>query len=147
MGYVGIHKKGEFNLSDLLKSIKESPDFHRAGAIATFVGVVRGEEFAIGIQALNPKTLGGFPWTDNDCMPAFDIFEQEDYSDLSEVLKEAVNRLPEIQRMVLLLRDYEGYSYQEIGEMTNLSESQVKVYIYRARIFLKKYIGKIEVLV
>jgi len=43
MGYVGIHKKGEFNLSDLLKSIKESPDFHRAGAIATFVGVVRGE--------------------------------------------------------------------------------------------------------
>jgi hypothetical protein len=52
--------------------------------IGETVGVVRGEEFAIGMQALNPKTLGGFPWTDNDCMPAFDIFEQEDYSDLSE---------------------------------------------------------------
>jgi len=69
------------------------------------------------------------------------------YSDLSEVLKEAVNRLPEIQRMVLLLRDYEGYSYKEIGEMANLSEAQVKVYIYRARVFLKKYIGKIEVVI
>lgn len=72
---------------------------------------------------------------------------ENNYSDLSEVLKEAVNRLPEIQRMVLLLRDYEGYSYQEIGELTNLNESQVKVYIYRARVFLKKYIGSIEVVV
>jgi RNA polymerase sigma factor (sigma-70 family) len=69
---------------------------------------------------------------------------EDNYSDLSEILKEAVNRLPELQKMVLLLRDYEGYSYKEIGEMTNLSESQVKVYIYRARVFLKKYIGSIE---
>jgi molybdopterin synthase catalytic subunit len=42
-GYVGIHKKGEFTFSDLLKSVKELSDFHRAGAIAAFVGVVRGE--------------------------------------------------------------------------------------------------------
>lgn len=69
------------------------------------------------------------------------------YSDLREVLKEAVNRLPEVQRMVLLLRDYEGYSYQEISEITGLSESQVKVYIYRARVFLKKYIGKPEIVI
>ena len=72
---------------------------------------------------------------------------ENNYSDLGEVLKEAINQLPEIQRMVLLLRDYEGYSYQEIGQLTNLSESQVKVYIYRARVFLKKYIGNIEVVV
>lgn len=72
---------------------------------------------------------------------------ENNYSDLKEVLKVAINQLPEIQRMVILLRDYEGYSYQEIGELTNLTESQVKVYIYRARVFLKKYIGKIEILV
>jgi len=72
---------------------------------------------------------------------------ENNYSDLSEILKTAVERLPQLQRMVLLLRDYEGYSYKEIGELTNLSESQVKVYIYRARVFLKKYIGKIEVVV
>lgn len=69
---------------------------------------------------------------------------ESNYSDLGEILKEAVDRLPEIQRMVLLLRDYEGYNYKEIGELTKLSESQVKVYIYRARVFLKKYIGSIE---
>ncbi len=69
---------------------------------------------------------------------------ENNYSDLSEILKEAVDRLPQVQRMVVLLRDYEGYNYQEIGELTNLSTSQVKVYIYRARVFLKKYIGSIE---
>jgi len=72
---------------------------------------------------------------------------ENNYSDLSEILKEAVDRLPEVQRMVLLLRDYEGYSYKEIGELANLSEAQVKVYIYRARVFLKKYIGNLETVI
>jgi RNA polymerase sigma factor (sigma-70 family) len=72
---------------------------------------------------------------------------EDNYSDLGEVLKEAVSRLPEIQRMVLLLRDYEGYSYQEIGEIAGLNESQVKVYIYRARLFLKNYIRKPEIVI
>lgn len=62
------------------------------------------------------------------------------YSDLQEVLHNALQKLPEVQRSVVLLRDYEGYSYTEIAEITKLTEAQVKVYIYRARVFLKKYI-------
>ena len=69
------------------------------------------------------------------------------YSDINEILHQAVAQLPEVQRMVVMMRDYEGYSYDEIGEITGLNESQVKVYIYRARVFLKNYIGKMEVLV
>jgi len=68
----------------------------------------------------------------------------EQYTDLNEVLKEALDRLPEVQRSVILLRDYEGYSYEEIGEVTGLSESQVKVYIYRGRLTLKNYLVKLE---
>lgn len=71
----------------------------------------------------------------------------EQYSDLKEVLDEAVSRLSEIQRSVILLRDYEGYSYEEIGKITGLNESQVKVYIYRARVFLKNYIGQLETVI
>ena len=52
--------------------------------IGETVGVVRGESFALGIQSLNIKTLGGYPWYDNDTTPQLDIFEQDDYSDLSE---------------------------------------------------------------
>lgn len=64
--------------------------------------------------------------------------------DLKEILQKGLALLPEDQKSVILLRDYEGYSYEEIGNITGLNESQVKVYIYRARLFLKNYIGKIE---
>ncbi len=73
-----------------------------------------------------------------------DYSHTQQYSDVKEILDEAINNLPEIQKTVILLRDYEGYSYKEIAEITNLNESQVKVYIYRGRMFLKKYIGSIE---
>ncbi|MBN8694556.1 MAG: RNA polymerase sigma factor [Bacteroidetes bacterium] len=72
---------------------------------------------------------------------------EKNYSDLKAILNEALDKLPEIQKTVIMLRDYEGYDYAEIGEITNLSESQVKVYIFRGRQFLKNYIGKMEVVI
>ncbi len=72
---------------------------------------------------------------------------KDEYGGLKEILDEALLRLPETQRSVVLLRDYEGYNYKEIGEMTGLSESQVKVYIYRARLALKTYIGSMDAVI
>ncbi len=72
---------------------------------------------------------------------------EKQYSDLSEVLQEAIDLLPSIQKSVILLRDYEGYNYKEIADTTKLNESQVKVYIFRARKFLKNYIGTIETVI
>lgn len=69
------------------------------------------------------------------------------YSDLQEILHKALERLPRVQKTVILLRDYEGYSYEEIGEITGLSESQVKVYIYRGRVFLKKFLGSLQAVI
>lgn len=69
------------------------------------------------------------------------------YSDLSELLNQALERLPEQQKSVILLRDYEGYSYKEISEITGMSESLVKISIYRGRMELKRYIGRIEAVV
>ena len=69
------------------------------------------------------------------------------YSDIQEVLHNALSTLPEVQRNVILLRDYEGYSYQEIGQITGLSESQVKVYIFRGRTALKKQLKSIDNLI
>jgi RNA polymerase sigma factor (sigma-70 family) len=72
------------------------------------------------------------------------LFHTGQYTDLKEILNNAINLLPDTQKAVLLLRDYEGYNYEEIGKITGLNESQVKVYIYRARLFLKEYIGSPE---
>lgn len=69
---------------------------------------------------------------------------ENQYSDVKQILNEAVSKLPEVQKSVIMLRDYEGYSYDEIGTITGLNESQVKVYIYRARNFLKDYIGSMQ---
>nr|WP_320117796.1 RNA polymerase sigma factor [uncultured Marinifilum sp.] len=71
----------------------------------------------------------------------------DQYSDVKEILDAALEKLSDIQRSVILLRDYEGYSYAEIASITDLTESQVKVYIYRARKHLKQYIGSVETLV
>lgn len=72
------------------------------------------------------------------------LLHDSQYSDLNEILHEALERLPEQNRSAVLLRDYEGYSYKEIGEITGLSEAQVKINIYRGRLALKNFIGKIE---
>jgi molybdopterin synthase catalytic subunit len=39
----GVHEKGTFNLQDAINNIKKDPNYPKAGAIAFFVGVVRGE--------------------------------------------------------------------------------------------------------
>jgi RNA polymerase sigma-70 factor (ECF subfamily) len=65
-------------------------------------------------------------------------------NNIKKVLEEALSRLSETQRSLVLLKDYEGYSYEEIGRITALSESQVKVYLHRARVQLKEYLVKIE---
>lgn len=59
---------------------------------------------------------------------------------LRKTLMEAVNRLNETQRSLVMLKDYEGYSYEEIGQIMGLNESQVKVYLHRARLTLRNYL-------
>lgn len=74
------------------------------------------------------------------------LADTNQYSDLNEILHQALEQLPQMQRSLILLRDYEGYSYQEIAELCNISETQVKVYIFRGRKALQQYIGNMEVL-
>jgi RNA polymerase sigma factor (sigma-70 family) len=66
---------------------------------------------------------------------------------LKKVLEDALARLNETQRSLVLLKDYEGYSYEEIGRITGLNGSQVKVYLHRARIQLKNYLVSLENLI
>lgn len=67
-----------------------------------------------------------------------------EFFDIKSVVNYAIDKLPSDQKAVVLLRDYEGYSYKEIAEITSLSEAQVKVYIYRARLFLKNFVKSLD---
>jgi len=64
--------------------------------------------------------------------------------DIKRILNAALSELDEIQRSLVLLKDYEGYNYEEIGKITGLNASQVKVYLHRARLKLKSFIVKPE---
>ena len=70
--------------------------------------------------------------------------ENKQANNLKKILNEALNRLNETQRSLVLLKDYEGYNYEEIGQIMNLNPSQVKVYLHRARVQLKEYLVKME---
>jgi RNA polymerase sigma-70 factor (ECF subfamily) len=59
-------------------------------------------------------------------------------------LEKALQQLTPLQKSLVLLKDYEGYSYEEIGKITALNASQVKVYLHRARLQLKGIVGKLE---
>jgi RNA polymerase sigma factor (sigma-70 family) len=65
---------------------------------------------------------------------------QSGNSSLKKTLMEALNRLSETQKSLVMLKDYEGYSYEEIGQIMGLNESQVKVYLHRARLTLRNYL-------
>jgi RNA polymerase sigma-70 factor (ECF subfamily) len=65
-------------------------------------------------------------------------------AELKQILFRAINELNPTQKSLVLLKDYEGYSYQEIGEIMNLSESQVKVYLHRARLILKGKLNHLQ---
>jgi RNA polymerase sigma-70 factor (ECF subfamily) len=61
-----------------------------------------------------------------------------------ELIDKGLSELNDIQQSLILLRDYEGYTYDEIAEITELSISQVKVYLFRARKKLQKTINQLN---
>lgn len=66
-------------------------------------------------------------------------------NDLAIHVRSVINQLPKSYKHVILLRDIEGYSYEEISEILELSLSQVKVTIHRARKKVKEGLEKINI--
>jgi RNA polymerase sigma-70 factor (ECF subfamily) len=86
-----------------------------------------------------PLTLGDgqtvprqfFDWC---CLPERDLLSEE----ALEKMDEAIQQLPDSLRVVFVLRDIEGLSTSETGEVLELSESAVKSRLHRARLFLRE---------
>ncbi len=57
---------------------------------------------------------------------------------LKDYIQKALDILPETLREALILREYEGYSYQEIADITGTELSLAKVRVFRARTTLRK---------
>ena len=71
-----------------------------------------------------------------------DIVRRIDTSRLSDKVKERIRQLPESQRLVITLRDVEDRPFDEIARLTNLSESNIRVILSRARKTIRAQFGK-----
>lgn len=58
--------------------------------------------------------------------------------ELRDIIQNAINRLPEQYRAVFVLRDVDGMSNQEVGEILGLSIPAVKSRLHRSRLMLRK---------
>lgn len=80
-----------------------------------------------------------------DDVQIFDHGVSNHHFESLQVVDRAVSILPPVQKSIILLRDLEGYSYKEIGEILSLSDAQVKVYLFRGRKKIKKQLkGLVE---
>lgn len=62
--------------------------------------------------------------------------------ELGKVIKEAINDLPENQRMAIILKQYEQLNYDEIANVMETSASAVKSLLSRARIALRSKLSR-----
>jgi len=69
--------------------------------------------------------------------------EAEDYG-TKDLVHRALNQLKESEKAIILLRDWEGYSYDDISQTLDLSASQVKVYLFRARKKMKAIVINLQ---
>lgn len=81
---------------------------------------------------------------------AYDITHNEtvitlEYSDYEwkEYLQKALSQLDDTSRSLILLKDLEGYKYEEIAVLTELTVTQVKVYLHRARKKVKQFLSPV----
>lgn len=74
------------------------------------------------------------------------VQQSENRFEMKEIVDMVIDTLPPLQKSIILLRDLEGYHYDEIGEMLSLSDSQVKVYLFRARRKIKQQLKDLTIL-
>ena len=70
--------------------------------------------------------------------------ESQEKQERLSLVRKIMDTLPEVQRSIMELRDIEGKTYQEIGNILKLTESQVKVYLHRARASIRQQAEEIE---
>lgn len=136
----------------LLKSVSHLPKFDSPKALVVWLYKVaknrclmsrRRSKFApkqdLSLEDLMPdrKELEQVA-TDGSINPeAFAIRSQE-----AGRLRDAIQRLPPQYRIVLVLRDMEGLTDEEVAEITGLRSGTVRVRLHRARLFVRKELMK-----
>ena len=82
------------------------------------------------------------PLTDEEKEPVFESINED--IDIKQIVQNAIGSLPDKLRIPLVLKDLEGFSYQEIADTMECEIGTVKSRIFRAREALKKVLKPLE---
>jgi len=135
-----------------LKAFQHLKDFEGRSSLSTWLYRIASNEALMLLRKQRPEiTLSDNALEDNDnsdyyptqftdwcCLPETEFLSAESKA----ALDRAVQHLPETQRIVFVLRDIEGLSIQETGQVLNLSEAAVKTRLLRARLSLREELSK-----
>jgi len=107
---------------------KKAKSYAYTIAYRDMIDLTRKQKFVANVSTVPEKTERDFQKT----------------LETRELINLGLNELSDIQKSLILLRDYEGYTYDEIAEITELSISQVKVYLFRGRKKLQQAINRLN---
>ena len=94
---------------------------------------------AISLEDVNPSVKENWVGTSSECS---DVNYLSSRHELRAELEDAVAKLPDEYRTIFVLRDVDGLSNQEVGEILNLSVPAVKSRLHRSRLMLRKKLHK-----
>ena len=133
-----------------LKAFQHLKDFEGRSSLSTWLYRIAANEALMLLRKSRPEinfsdaasnedeneNKDYFPaqFTDWCCLPEAELLSNESKS----ALDQAVQHLPETQRIVFILRDIEGLSIRETSQVLNLSEAAVKTRLLRARLSLRE---------
>ncbi len=146
----GAGPEAEEAAQDIFLRVWKSAGTYRAeGKFTTWLmTVVRNQVFTRAGQKNRRKNIDGEDPVDEETGESW-MEKQADaavqspaealsFRDLEKAVEEACRELPENQRLVVHLRQYEGMEFEEIGKITGMSLTAVKALMFRARENLKK---------
>ncbi len=91
------------------------------------------------------KLIVWLPWQDLDHEPAdLESPDPQETIGTTELVRQALRRMPATYRAALLLYTQEGFSYAEIAQTLNIAESGVKMYLSRARQAFREHYRALE---
>ena len=132
-----------------IKAFRALPGFEERSSLSTWLYRIAVNESLMFLRKQKPEVaVAEDDFIDNnesDSFPAFQILDwcclpEDDFmtAETHEILDRSIKLLPENLRLVFILRDIEGFSIHDTAETLNISESNVKTRLLRARLKLRE---------
>ena len=145
---LGTPQDAEDILQDtFIKALTNIQKFEGRSSIATWLYRIASNEALMLLRRKKPEVnlddveggdddedLRPSQFVDWSALPEDELLSGEG----KDFLDDAINTLPESLRIVFLLRDVEGLSIKETADALNLTETNVKTRLLRARMFLRE---------